>query len=267
MPAGTRRLFSYFYLIFLALLVIFQHGNDHLVKAYYSNHGFVQTNGSRFSVNGKPLFLNGFNAYWMMYFAADPSTRVKVTAAFEQANKYGMNIARTWAFGDGGYRALQNSPGSYNEDAFKVVFPYNVERFLPLINLLRGIINCGEYEVLVWWCVTFFWLLNGVLLFQGLDFVVSEARKYGVYVILSLVNNFKDYGGRAKYVEWARERGQSLKDDDEFYTNSLVKQYYKNHVKVRMGVREMTLSWYESYDHFHMMSCLVFFVWFGIDIH
>ncbi|KAJ4727964.1 mannan endo-1,4-beta-mannosidase 4-like [Melia azedarach] len=184
MPAGTRRLFSYFYLIFLALLVIFQHGNDHLVKAYYSNHGFVQTNGSRFSVNGKPLFLNGFNAYWMMYFAADPSTRVKVTAAFEQANKYGMNIARTWAFGDGGYRALQNSPGSYNEDAFK-----------------------------------------------GLDFVVSEARKYGVYVILSLVNNFKDYGGRAKYVEWARERGQSLKDDDEFYTNSLVKQYYKNHVK------------------------------------
>lgn len=62
---------------------------------------------------------------------------------------------------------------------------------------------------------------------------MAEARKYGVYAILSLVNNFKDYGGRPRYVEWARERGQSLKNEDEFYANAAVKQYYKNHVKVR----------------------------------
>ncbi|KAJ4914676.1 hypothetical protein Rs2_00226 [Raphanus sativus] len=35
-----------------------------------------------------------------------------------------------------------------------------------------------------------------------------------------------DYGGRKKYVEWA-----GLDEPDEFYTNSVVKQYYKNHVK------------------------------------
>ena len=31
-----------------------------------------------------------------------------------------MNVARTWAFSDGGYRSLQYKPGSYNEDMFKV---------------------------------------------------------------------------------------------------------------------------------------------------
>jgi mannan endo-1,4-beta-mannosidase len=65
-----------------------------------------------------------------------------------------------------------------------------------------------------------------------LDFVISEAKKNGLYVILSLVNNFEDLGGRKQYVQWARDRGQKLNTDDEFYTNAVVKQYYKNHVKV-----------------------------------
>ncbi|XP_044491325.1 mannan endo-1,4-beta-mannosidase 4-like isoform X2 [Mangifera indica] len=142
---------------------------------------FARVNGCHFVMNGKRLYLNGFNAYWMMFLAADPSTRVKVTSTFQQASKYCMNIARIWAFSDGGATPLQSSPGSYNEDMFK-----------------------------------------------GLDFVISEAKKYGVYLILSLVNNFEDYGGRPQYVQWARERGQSLKNDD-FYTNLVVKQYYKNH--------------------------------------
>lgn len=71
-------------------------------------------------MNGKPFYLNGFNAYWMMMFASDPSTRIKVTDTFREASKYGMNVARVWAFNDGDYKPLQNSPGSYNEDVFKV---------------------------------------------------------------------------------------------------------------------------------------------------
>lgn len=68
--------------------------------------------------------------------------------------------------------------------------------------------------------------------FQGLDFVISEARKYGIYLVLSLVNNWDAYGGKKQYVQWARERGQSLNNDDDFFTNFVVKGYYKNHVKV-----------------------------------
>ncbi|PNT50397.1 hypothetical protein POPTR_002G184500v4 [Populus trichocarpa] len=172
----------------MALLVIFHHG-QYCCQADQSSPThhcvFAKTNGTQFVVNNKPLYLNGFNAFWMMYMSSDPSTRSKVTSAFQQASEYGMNIARTWAFSDGGNdKPLQISPGIYNEDMFK-----------------------------------------------GLDFVVSEARKYGIYLILSLVNNFKDYGGRSQYVEWARERDQQLSDDDGFYTNSVVKEYYKNHVK------------------------------------
>nr|CAD1821874.1 unnamed protein product [Ananas comosus var. bracteatus] len=66
---------------------------------------------------------------------------------------------------------------------------------------------------------------------EGLDFVVSEAGKHGIYLILSLVNNYKDFGGRPQYVEWARDRGENVTSDDDFYRNEIVKGYYKNHVK------------------------------------
>lgn len=67
---------------------------------------------------------------------------------------------------------------------------------------------------------------------QGLDFVISEAGKHGIYLILSLVNNYEEFGGRPRYVQWARERGQQLSNDDDFYTNPTVKTFYKSHVKV-----------------------------------
>uniref|UniRef100_A0A0E0JM17 mannan endo-1,4-beta-mannosidase n=1 Tax=Oryza punctata TaxID=4537 RepID=A0A0E0JM17_ORYPU len=67
--------------------------------------------------------------------------------------------------------------------------------------------------------------------FKGLDFVLSEARKYGIKVILSLVDNYDSFGGRKQYVNWARAQGQGIGSDDEFFTNPVVKGFYKNHVK------------------------------------
>ncbi|KAI0510881.1 hypothetical protein KFK09_011491 [Dendrobium nobile] len=68
-------------------------------------------------------------------------------------------------------------------------------------------------------------------MFKGLDFVLSEAKKNGVFLILSLVNNYEEFGGKKQYVEWAREKGQSISSPDDFFTNDLVKRFYKNHVK------------------------------------
>ncbi|XP_038681023.1 mannan endo-1,4-beta-mannosidase 4-like [Tripterygium wilfordii] len=130
------------------------------------------------------MYLNGFNAYWMMMMASDPSTRTKVSTTFQQASKAGMNVARAFAFTDGGYSPLQSSPGVYNENMFK-----------------------------------------------GLDYVIAEAKKYGIYVRLCMVNNWKALGGKAQYVQWAKERGQQVGEEDDFFTNAVVKQYYKNHVK------------------------------------
>ncbi|KAL9234310.1 hypothetical protein vseg_009195 [Gypsophila vaccaria] len=157
--------------------------NTLLVNASYNNRGvgdgFITRNGAQFMLNGYEFYSNGFNAYWLMYEAYDPSTRQRVSNAFQDASSYGLTIARAWAFSDGGSAPLQYYPGYYNEQ-----------------------------------------------MFQGLDFVVSEANKYGIKLILSLVNNYKDFGGRKQYVEWA-----NLTNEDDFYTNPVVKYFYKNHVK------------------------------------
>ncbi|KAL5713107.1 mannan endo-1,4-beta-mannosidase [Ranunculus cassubicifolius] len=175
--------------IFLPLMVLFltfiiHHGECQIHSR--RGRGFVKTSGTHFVTNeNRPLYLNGFNAYWLMQFASNPSDKAKVTMTLQQASSYGMNIARTWAFSDGGSNPLQITPGSYNENMFK-----------------------------------------------GLDFVVSEAKKYGVYLILSFANNYADYGGKRQYVQWGRDHGgQNLNSEDDFYTNPLVKNYYKNHIK------------------------------------
>lgn len=96
------------------LLAIFIHG--------VAGDGFVRTGGARFLLNGSPYYANGFNAYWLMYVASDPSQRSKVSAVFREASSHGLTVARTWAFSDGGYRPLQYAPGNYNEQMFQVCF-------------------------------------------------------------------------------------------------------------------------------------------------
>lgn len=64
--------------------------------------------------------------------------------------------------------------------------------------------------------------------------MIYEARKHGIKLILSLVNNYNDTGGKKQYVNWARNERQNIFSDDDFFTNSVVKGYYKNHIKVRI---------------------------------
>ncbi|KAJ8484377.1 hypothetical protein OPV22_016862 [Ensete ventricosum] len=162
--------------VLLIVLLVF-HGSA------YSPSSFAKTRGTRFVIDGRPFYSDGFNSYWLMYMAADPVEREKVSSTLEQASTLGLRVIRTWAFSDGGYRPLQYSPGVYNENMFK-----------------------------------------------ALDFVISEAKKYGTHLILSLVNNWEGFGGKKQYVQWARDKGQRLGSEDDFFRNDVVKQFYKNHV-------------------------------------
>ena len=63
-----------------------------------------------------------------------------------------------------------------------------------------------------------------VVLVQALDFVVSEAHKYGLRLILSLANNYVNFGGKAQYVQWARNAGQNLNSIDGFFTRAHCKK-------------------------------------------
>uniref|UniRef100_A0A0E0CRX5 mannan endo-1,4-beta-mannosidase n=1 Tax=Oryza meridionalis TaxID=40149 RepID=A0A0E0CRX5_9ORYZ len=66
-------------------------------------------------------------------------------------------------------------------------------------------------------------------MFMGLDFVIAEAKKRGLYLILSLVNNWDGFGGKKQYVQWARDQGHNLGSDDDFFRSDVTKQFYKNH--------------------------------------
>lgn len=91
-----------------------------LHQAAAGGSGYVKTEGTHFSVNGNALFVNGFNSYWLMTMATDTAQRNKVTSVFEEAAAHGLNVSRTWAFNDGQYKALQTSPGVYDEQVFQV---------------------------------------------------------------------------------------------------------------------------------------------------
>lgn len=69
------------------------------------------------------------------------------------------------------------------------------------------------------------------MLSQALDFVISEARTYGIRLVLSLTNNYHDFGGRPQYIQWAKNAGVPVNGDDDFYTNAVVKGYYRNHLQ------------------------------------
>ncbi|XWS45453.1 hypothetical protein CRYUN_Cryun15aG0137800 [Craigia yunnanensis] len=91
-------------------------------------------------------------------------------------------------------------------------------------------------------------------MFKGLDFVISEARRYGIKLILSLANNYDSFGGKKQYVNWARSQGQYLTSDDDFFRNPVVKGYYKNHVKT-------VLNRYNSFTGMHYKNDPTIMAW------
>ncbi|KAH7429152.1 hypothetical protein KP509_09G033100 [Ceratopteris richardii] len=68
--------------------------------------------------------------------------------------------------------------------------------------------------------------------FRSLDYAIVEARRHGVRLLLSLVNNLPAYGGKGQYVEWARNAGVDIgSSNDSFFSDSTVRQYFKHYLK------------------------------------
>uniref|UniRef100_A0A0E0F1Y8 mannan endo-1,4-beta-mannosidase n=1 Tax=Oryza meridionalis TaxID=40149 RepID=A0A0E0F1Y8_9ORYZ len=173
--AATPRLPLHHLLLLLALASDMEDAHHH-----HHHWTMVERRGTQLWASGRPFTIHGFNTYWLMSFAADQATRPRVTAAIAEAAEAGLNVCRTWAFSDGGYRALQTAPFHYDEDVFR-----------------------------------------------ALDFVVSEARRHNMRLILSLCNNWEDYGGKAQYVRWGKEAGLDLTSEDDFFSDPTIKSYYK----------------------------------------
>jgi mannan endo-1,4-beta-mannosidase len=106
----------------------------------------VAVDGTQFVVDcGRTIFFSGFNAYWLMMMAADPALRGAVATAFQQASAHGLNLARTWAFSDGGDQPLQSSPGVYNETMFQVILACLPSSSSKPTQKLTGCLLCNVF--------------------------------------------------------------------------------------------------------------------------
>ncbi|KAI4332398.1 hypothetical protein L6164_017308 [Bauhinia variegata] len=147
-----------------------------IVEAEALARGFVQTNGTEFVLNGSSFLFNGFNSYWLMNVASDPTQSYKVSTFSGRLHLLLLGF---------------------------VAHGHSVKLFK---NLQESVMS-------------------------ALDFVVSEARKYRTKLILCLVDNFDEYGGKKQYVQWARSAGVPVTYDDYFYSNAVIIGYNKNNVK------------------------------------
>ncbi|MGN0916475.1 MAG: cellulase family glycosylhydrolase [Succinivibrio sp.] len=61
--------------------------------------------------------------------------------------------------------------------------------------------------------------------YDKLDFTVAEAKKRGIRVVIAFTNNWGDFGGMPKYVEWFKGNHH-----DDFYKDPKIKECYKAYV-------------------------------------
>jgi mannan endo-1,4-beta-mannosidase len=175
---------------------------------------FVQTDGARFVIDGRPFRFVGANVA-VMYRDED---RARMPETMQQAARLGIKVVRVWATGEGGPNDVQPisdfndwprthyfrlKPGEWNEDQF--VF---------------------------------------------LDRVIAEAGRNNLRVQLTLTNWWRDTGGITQYLRWAGIEGA---DDDQkpyginkekamlFYTNETARRLYREHVE-KIATRRNTVN-------------------------
>lgn len=63
--------------------------------------------------------------------------------------------------------------------------------------------------------------------------MIYEARRNHIRLILCLVNNLDAFGGKAQYLQWAKDAGENVSSSaDSFFSHPTIKGYYKDYVKV-----------------------------------
>ncbi|GLJ47019.1 hypothetical protein SUGI_0992750 [Cryptomeria japonica] len=194
MSEGTR-LYTVLGVASCIVVLYLNFGNVHFGPLWQPYMSFVGRNGSQFVVDGKAMYINGWNSYWLMDQSVGEWTRHRTKTILKRGAQMGLNVVRTWAFNDGGYNALQISPGVFDERVFR-----------------------------------------------ALDFVIVEARRNGLRLIFSLVNNLNAYGGKEQYVQWAYVAGVDVRStNDSFFDDPTIRGYYKDYVK-KILTRKNSLS-------------------------
>jgi mannan endo-1,4-beta-mannosidase len=125
-----------------------------------------------------------------------PQNRAAAEAVIEGATKDGIRVGRVWAFGEGD----ANAPGWLRENFLFRAGP-------------EGWVDAGP---------------------RHLDRVVAAAGRAGMRLIVTLANNWGDYGGAPKYLRWAGVRedvSTTYGAGDRFYADAKTRAAYRAHVE------------------------------------
>lgn len=67
---------------------------------------------------------------------------------------------------------------------------------------------------------------------EALDYVCYKAKQYGIKLILTLSNNYPDFGGIESYLNWWNEGKSTAKlTHSDFFTNDTLKSWFKYYIK------------------------------------
>ena len=175
---------------------------------------FVQTDGPRLVIDGKPFRFVGSNVA-LMYRDDD---RARMPETLRQAAQIGIKVVRVWASGEGGPNDV------------KPIADWND---WPRTHSLRSKPDKWNEEELVF-----------------LDRVLVEAAHSGLRVQLCLANWWRDTGGVTQYLRWAGIEGA---DDDkypfginnekamQFYSNETARRLYRQHLE-KIATRRNSVS-------------------------
>ncbi len=70
---------------------------------------------------------------------------------------------------------------------------------------------------------------------RALDYIIYKAKQYDVYLILTIENNFNDFGGIKQYTEWADRYIKPITgitySHEDFFTDDSMKCWYKYYMR------------------------------------
>ena len=177
------------------------------VNAAQDKTGFVTTDGTNFTLDGSDFYYAGTNNYYINFKPSED-----VDEVMQDAEDMGLTVIRTWGHLDVG--TMTDQVGS---DGFPT-FSNNVDGVGHKEGVYYQYFDAekGEPEV-----------NHGEDGLQKLDYVIAQAEKHNIKVILTLTNYWDAFGGMGQYCLWA---GKNKSDVEDFYSDETIKGWFKDYI-------------------------------------